>query len=542
MMIPSRKIAQSPQNLNGLYASIDLGSNSFRMMIAKVNYLPTGIQFQTIDTLRDTVRLAGGLNQDNELSEESTTKALAAILRFGDRLRSFSPNQVVAVATNTFRVARNAKKFVDEAEKLLGFPINVISGNEEARLIYIGASYIAPMCVGKRLVFDIGGGSTEIIIGDGHEPKLLESLPIGCVSFSQRFFSEGIIDEENFKAAQNAALKEIKAIAPFYRKMGWEQAIGSSGTARAIAELIALNGLSGEPHNLPVEETGGIITRHGLELLKKNLLETKHIERLSLLGLKADRKPVLPGGLAIMIAAFEELGIEHMEITEAALLFGSLHHLYNQSKHAANNKKKGILRTLFNSIGKLENIDTRHGLIEQLGKRFNVDEAQFKRVSQTADFFLDQLPTFKKEDRKNNRKLLTWASFLHEIGLAVSRADYQKHSAYIISNADLPGFSRLDQARLAGLVLGHNGKLNKLPISPGYIDWHLLFCLRLAHVASRKRENQALPLIEVEQNPKGFKLRISKVWLEKNPFIQFGLNKEASDWKKIEWKYEIELY
>ena len=542
MKIPSRKIAQSPGNLNGLYAAIDLGSNSFRMMIAKVNHLPTGVQFQTIDTLRDTVRLAGGLNQDNELSEESTTKALAAILRFGDRLRSFSPNQVVAVATNTFRVARNAKKFVDEAEKLLGFPIDVISGNEEARLIYIGASYIAPMCVGKRLVFDIGGGSTEIIIGDDHEPKLLDSLPIGCVSFSQRFFSEGIIDEENFKAALNAALKEIKAIAPFYRKMGWEQAIGSSGTARAIAELIGLNGLSGEPHNLPVKETGGIITRHGLELLKKNLLETKHIERLSLLGLKADRKPVLPGGLAIMIAAFEELGIEHMEITEAALLFGSLHHLYNQSTNGANNKKKGILKTLFNTIGKLENIDTRHGLIEQLGKRFNVDEAQFKRVSQTADFFLDQLPSFKKEDRENNRKLLTWASFLHEIGLAVSRADYQKHSAYIISNADLPGFSRLDQARLAGLVLGHNGKLNKLPISTGYIDWHLLFCLRLAHVVSRKRENAALPLIEVEQNPKGFKLRISKAWLEKNPFIQFGLNKEASDWKKIEWKYEIELY
>ena len=180
------------------------------MMIAKINHLPTGVQFQTIDTLRDTVRLAAGLNKDNELSEESMTKALAAILRFGDRLRSFSPNQVVAVATNTFRVARNAKKFVDEAEKLLGFPIDVISGNEEARLIYIGASHIAPMCVGKRLVFDIGGGSTEIIIGDGHEPKLLESLPIGCVSFSQRFFSEGIVDEENFKAAQNAALKEIK--------------------------------------------------------------------------------------------------------------------------------------------------------------------------------------------------------------------------------------------------------------------------------------------------------------------------------------------
>jgi len=542
MILPKLKTEKSQEHANGLYASIDLGSNSFRMMIAKINHLPTGVQFQTIDTLRDTVRLAAGLNKDNELSEESMTKALAAILRFGDRLRSFSPNQVVAVATNTFRVARNAKKFVDEAEKLLGFPIDVISGNEEARLIYIGASHIAPMCVGKRLVFDIGGGSTEIIIGDGHEPKLLESLPIGCVSFSQRFFSEGIVDEENFKAAQNAALKEIKGIAPFYRKMGWEQAIGSSGTARAIAELIALNGLSGEPHDLPVEETGGVITRHGLDLLKKTLLETKHIERLSLLGLKADRKPVLPGGLAIMISAFEELGIEHMEITEAALLFGSLHHLYDQSKNGAHTKKKGILKTLFNSIGKLENLDKRHGLIEQLGKRFNVDEAQFKSVNETADFFLDQLPTFKNEDRKNNRKLLTWASFLHEIGLAVSRTDYQKHSAYIISNADLPGFSRLDQARLAGLVLGHNGKLNKLPMSAGYIDWHLLFCLRLAHVVSRKREGGALPLIKVQQGAKGFKLKISKAWLEKNPFIQFGLNKEASDWKKIEWKFEIELY
>lgn len=542
MIIPSLKTENSSEHLNGLYASIDLGSNSFRMMIAKINYLPTGVQFQTIDTLRDTVRLAGGLNKDNELSEESMTKALAAILRFGDRLRSFNANQVVAVATNTFRVARNAKKFVDEAERLLGFPIDVISGNEEARLIYIGASHIAPMCVGKRLVFDIGGGSTEIIIGDGHEPKLLESLPIGCVSFSQRFFSEGIIDEENFKAAQNAALKEIKGIAPFYRKMGWEQAIGSSGTARAIAELIALNELSGEPHDLPVEETGGVITRHGLELLKKTLLETKYTEKLNLLGLKADRKPVLPGGLAIMIAAFEELGVTHMEITEAALLFGSLHHLYDQSKNEAHTKKKGILKTLFNAFGKLENPDTRYGLIEQLGKRFNIDESQFKRVNQTADFFLDQLPTFKKEDRKNNRKLLAWASYLHEIGLAISRTDYQKHSAYIISNADLPGFSRLDQARLAGLVLGHNGKLNKLPISPGYIDWHLLFCLRLAHVVSRKREDYALPLIKVQQSAKGFKLKISKAWLEKNPFIQFGLNKEAADWKKIDWRYEVELY
>jgi len=542
MILSKLKIDKTSPQTNGLFASIDLGSNSFRMMIAKINYLPTGVQFQTIDTLRDTVRLAGGLNKDNELSEESMTKALAAILRFGDRLRSFSPNQVVAVATNTFRVARNAKKFIDEAEKLLGFPIDVISGNEEARLIYIGASNIAPMCVGKRLVFDIGGGSTEIIIGDGHEPKLLESLPIGCVSFSQRFFSEGEVNEENFKAAQNAALKEIKAIAPFYKKMGWEQAIGSSGTARAIAELITLNDLSGEAHNLPVEETGGVITRHGLELLKKYLLETKHIERLNLLGLKADRKPVLPGGLAIMISAFEELGIEHMELTEAALLFGSLHHLYDQSKNGGHTKKIGILKTLFNSIGKLENLDTRHGLIEQLGKRFSVDEAQFKRVSETADFFLEQLPTFKKEDRKNNRRLLTWASYLHEIGLSVSRSDYQKHSAYIISNADLPGFSRLDQARLAGLVLGHNGKLNKLPISIGYIDWHLLFCLRLAHTVSRKREDDALPLIKVQQSAKGFKLKISKTWLEKNPFIQFGLNKEASDWKKIEWKYEIELY
>jgi len=542
MILPKLKKEKTSEQTNGLFASIDLGSNSFRMMIAKINYLPTGVQFQTIDTLRDTVRLAGGLNKDNELSEESMTKALAAILRFGDRLRSFNANQVVAVATNTFRVARNAKKFVDEAERLLGFPIDVISGNEEARLIYIGASHIAPMCVGKRLVFDIGGGSTEIIIGDGHEPKLLESLPIGCVSFSQRFFSEGIVDEENFKAAQNAALKEIKGIAPFYRKMGWEQAIGSSGTARAIAELIALNELSGEPHDLPVEETGGVITRHGLELLKKTLLETKYTEKLNLLGLKADRKPVLPGGLAIMITAFEELGITHMEITEAALLFGSLHHLYDQSKNEAHTKKKGILKTLFNAFGKLENPDTRYGLIEQLGKRFNIDESQFKRVNQTADFFLDQLPTFKKEDRKNNRKLLAWASYLHEIGLVISRTDYQKHSAYIISNADLPGFSRLDQARLAGLVLGHNGKLNKLPISPGYIDWHLLFCLRLAHVVSRKREDYALPLIKVQQSAKGFKLKISKAWLEKNPFIQFGLSKEAADWKKIDWKYELELY
>ena len=512
-------ITSANQVANELIAAVDLGSNSFRMVIAKVIQSPLGTQVHPIDTLRESVRLAAGLTKDKLLDEKAMARGLAAMTRFGDRLKNFEAKHVRVVATNTLRVARNSDVFIKQAEKLLGFPIEVIAGREEARLIYIGASHDAPTCDGKRFVLDIGGGSTEFIIGDGYEPKLLESLYIGCVSFSQQYFPGGLVDAYSFKQAQMAARREIQVISSQFRKAGWKQAIGSSGTARAIAELIAQNGFDGAPHDLPVGGLGGVITREGLEQLKKSLINSEYIDNSNLLGLKNDRKPVLPGGLAIMLAAFEELSIERMEVTEAALRLG----------------------VLFDLIGRSQHHDMRFVTVEQFMQRYGVDRQQAKRVSDTAVFFLNQFPKPKNENRKDNVHLLSWAAKLHEIGLSISHNGYHKHSAYIASHADMPGFSRLDQARLAALLLGHTGKLGKISVGSEYIDWRMLFCLRLAHVICRRRDDDAIPDISVKESSDGFILKVPKSWASKNPLTQFGLEKESSDWEKVGREYQIQL-
>ncbi len=513
----SKTPEKSPEEL---VAAVDLGSNSFRMVIARVLQTPSGTQVQPIDTLRESVRLAAGLTQDKKLDEKSISRGLKALHRFGDRLKNFDSKQVRVVATNTLRVARNADTFIKEAEKLLGFPIEVVAGREEARLIYIGAAHDAPTCDGRRFVLDIGGGSTEFIIGDGYEPKLLESLYIGCVSFSQQYFPDGLVDAHSFKQAQTAARREIQAISTQFKKMGWKQSIGSSGTARAIAELIALNGFDGIPHDLPVSGAGGVITHEGLQLLKKSLIDSEYVDKSTLIGLKGDRKPVLPGGLAIMIAAFEELDINRMEVTEAALRLGVLYDLMGRSQHH----------------------DMRFVTVEQFMQRYGVDRQQAKRVSETAVHFLNQFPKPKHEDRKDNLHILSWAAKLHEIGLTISHNGYHKHSAYIASHADMPGFSRLDQARLAALLLGHTGKLGKISVGSAYIDWRMLFCLRLAHVICRRRDDEPVPDILVKEIEGGYLLKVSKAWAKNNPLTQFGLEKESTDWQKIGREFQIEFF
>lgn len=490
------------------------------MVIARVLHTPSGTQVQPIDTLRESVRLAAGLTQDKKLDEKSISRGLKALHRFGDRLKNFDAKQVRVVATNTLRVARNADTFIKDAEKLLGFPIEVVAGREEARLIYIGAAHDAPTCDGRRFVLDIGGGSTEFIIGDGYEPKLLESLYIGCVSYSQEYFPDGLVDAHSFKQAQTAARREIQAISSQFKKTGWKQSIGSSGTARAIAELIALNGFDGVPHDLPVSGAGGVITREGLQLLKKSLIESEYVDKSTLIGLKGDRRPVLPGGLAIMIAAFEELDIDRMEVTEAALRLGVLYDLMGRSQHH----------------------DMRFVTVEQFMQRYGVDRQQAKRVSETAVHFLNQFPKPKHEDRKDNLHLLSWAAKLHEIGLTISHNGYHKHSAYIASHADMPGFSRLDQARLAALLLGHTGKLGKISVGSAYIDWRMLFCLRLAHVICRRRDDEPIPDILVKEIEGGYLLKVSKAWSKSNPLTQFGLEKESADWQKIGREFQIEFF
>ena len=507
-------------NSSDLVAAVDLGSNSLRLLVAQAVNTPSGTQLRPIDTLRETVRLAAGLTEQKILGNDAYQRGLAAISRFGERIRGFNPSNVRAVATNTLRVAKNAAQFVADAEKALGFPIEVIAGVEEARLIYIGAAHEVQAVQGNRLVIDIGGGSTEFIIGKGYEPQLMESLYIGCVSHSLRFFPKGHIDAHAFKEAELAARREIQVIAGAYLKSGWNQVIGSSGTARALAELIADNNLNGHIEGLTmgrVNGASGLITRDGLKSLKKHLLKYDHVNKVELVGLKEDRRAVWPGGLAIMLAAFDELNIESMEVTDAALRIGVLYDLLGRSQHH----------------------DMRYVTVEQFMQRYSVDREQAQRVGKLAAEFLDQLPKSKIENRSDNIDLLQWSANLHEIGLSISHNGYHKHSAYIAGNADMPGFSKNDQARLAALLLGHTGKLGKLANNTAFNDWRMLFCLRLAHVLCRGRSREDLPKVKVAENNGSFSVEIPREWADTHPLTEFSLQKEAAEWERIGRSYSV---
>jgi exopolyphosphatase/guanosine-5'-triphosphate,3'-diphosphate pyrophosphatase len=484
------------------------------MLVAQVVKTPSGTQLRPIDTLRESVRLAAGLTDNKLLGNDAYQRGITAIRRFGERIRGFDPANVRAVATNTLRVAKNAPHFIREAEEALGFPIEVIAGVEEARLIYIGAAHEVPAVQGNRLVVDIGGGSTELIIGKGYEPRLMESLYIGCVSHSLRFFPKGNIDSHAFKEAELAARREIQVISEAYLKAGWKQVIGSSGTARALAELIAENNFNGQ-----IDNADGLITRDGLRAMKKHLLKYDHINQVELQGLKDDRRSVWPGGLAIMIAVFDELGIESMEVTDAALRIGVLYDLLGRSQHE----------------------DMRFVTVEQFMQRYAVDREQAKRVGNLAAEFLAQLPKPDEESRADNIALLQWAANLHEIGLSISHNGYHKHSAYIAGNADMPGFSKNDQARLAALLIGHTGKLGKLANNASFSDWRMLFCMRLAQVLCRGRSDINLPKVKVSEHNGDYLVSLSKDWAREHPLTEFSLQKEAAEWERIGRPYNISL-
>lgn len=515
-------LTDSVSNPADLVAAVDLGSNSFRLLVAQAINTPSGTQLRPIDTLRETVRLAAGLTDNKLLAEDAYQRGLIAISRFGERIRGFDPSNVRAVATNTLRVAKNSQKFIAEAQVALGFPIEVIAGVEEARLIYIGAAHEVPAIDGNRLVVDIGGGSTEFIIGKGYEPKLMESLYIGCVSHSMRFFPKGNIDGHAFKEAELAARREIQVISGAYLKSGWKQVIGSSGTARALAELISQNDFNGQGDGLTMGRVAGgsgLITREGLRTLKKQLLKYEHVSQVELLGLKDDRRSVWPGGLAIMLAVFDELGIESMEVTDAALRVGVLYDLLGRSQHH----------------------DMRYVTVEQFMQRYTVDRDQATRVGKLAADFLAQLPMPDAENRSDNIALLQWAANLHEIGLSISHNGYHKHSAYIAGNADMPGFSKNDQARLAALLIGHAGKLGKLAHNASFNDWRMLFCLRLAQVLCRGRNDSDLPNVKVSEHGGSYLVSLSKEWANEHPLSEFSLQKEAAEWERVGRSYEVSL-
>lgn len=490
-----------------LLAAVDLGSNSFRLLIGRVDTDAGGARIYPVDRMKETVRLAAGLSAQKVLDDDAVDRAIEVLKRFAERLRSFHPEQVRAVATNTFRVAKNVSTFLPRAEEALGFPIEVIAGREEARLIFSGVAHSLPPSETNRLVIDIGGGSTEFIVGQGFEPTLMESLYMGCVSYSRQFFPNGTIDAYAMKQAELAARKELEVIGKTYRKAGWAEVYGSSGTAKALAGIIMASGFAAQG-----------ITRPGLRKLRDTLVRHERVERAGLEGIRPDRYAVLPGGLAIMSAAFEELGLEQMEVADGALRLGVLYDL----------------------VGREAAYDKRADTVAQFMRRYDVDTGQARRVAERSLAYFGDLIGGRTALRSQLEPYLRWAADLHEIGLSISHNSYHKHTAYICENADMPGFSKKEQKLLAALVLGHTGKLPKVGELLRDPDlWQAVLALRLSALLSRRRDDAGDPPLTVSARGQSIVVKMPRDWLAAHPLTEFALQQEAAEWRKLGFAFDL---
>ena len=456
-------------------------------------------QLVIVDRLREMVRLAAGLDAQGRLAREAVDRAMQCLERFGQRLRDMKAERVRVVGTNTLRKARRKGAFLDRAREALGHPIEIISGVEEARLIYLGVSHTTPSEGGRRLVVDIGGGSTEFIIGEGLEARRLESLYMGCVSLSAQYFADGVITEKRMKRARTAAQLEIEPVMARFRRSEWDTAFGASGTLRAVADTLAARGTS----------RGGI-DREGVEWLLGECLRAGEVSRLRLPGLAAERQEIMPGGLAIITEVFGMLGIETMRVADGAL-------------------REGLLYDL---VGRLTDEDARWRSVRALEARFHVDAAQAGRVEATAVTFLGQVREGWKLDEPLAELVLRWAARLHEVGLDIAHSHYHKHGAYLLQHADLPGFPREEQQLLAVVVGSHRRKLNPGQLEDLVPPWHLkaeylIVLLRLAVLLHRARGSRAMPEIVLKVRGRSLEVGFPKGWLAEHPLTAADLEQES---------------
>ncbi|WP_028602333.1 exopolyphosphatase [Ottowia thiooxydans] len=487
-------------------AAVDLGSNSFRLEIAR---LELG-QIQPMEYHKETVRQGNGLDADRRLSQEAMQRGWNCLARFGERLAGFTPGQVRAVATQTLREARNREEFLVVAQQILGFPIDVISGREEARLIYQGVAHLLPQSDEKRLVIDIGGRSTEMILGQGYAAETMESYRIGSVAWSMRYFPDGALSTRSFEIAEIAAKAVLDDALTAYSRNHWEAAYGSSGTIGAVADVLQQAGRT------PAE---GVITREGLDWLRDRLVKAQRADAIRIEGIKDERKPVIAGGLAVLRAVFDLLGIDSMQHAHGALRHGALYDLLDREEN---------------------HTDVRSSSIERLASKFNADSAQASRVGRAAVHLLGQLlPRTKKAERQASERHIEWAARLHEIGSRISHADYHKHSAYILDNADVPGFSMHEMHDLSQLVLGHRGKLRKLETRFGdELFMRQLMALRLAVIFCHARQDPDIQDIGIVADPgpaPGFTLTFRSGWADAWPQSAHLLREEVLAWQKTPW-------
>jgi exopolyphosphatase / guanosine-5'-triphosphate,3'-diphosphate pyrophosphatase len=482
-----------------ILAVVDLGSNSFRLEIGRVE----GDQIYQLDTWRETLRMGARLDAKGRLKAGAMRLALACLARFRERLSGMQSAAVRVVATNTFRVATNAREFLVRAERIIGFPIDIISGAEEARLTFFGVAHELPRSNEPRLVIDIGGGSTEFIVGRGFEPQRLESLKIGCVGLTQRYFADGAISGSAMEAAETAARAEIEAIAAGFGRGEWHEAYASSGTAMALADILEQNAFS----------VGGI-TPAGLGRLRRTMLAAGHVSRLKLNALKGERAPVLAAGLAIMRAAVDELAIERIDAVGGALRLGVLYDL----------------------LGRSSDHDARAVTVERFIARYAIDRAQASRVATLARTLYRRCA--RSPDARSEQRL-GWAGLLHEAGMSVSHTGFHKHGAYILQHADMPGFSAGEQSALALLVFGCRGGLDKVAHAlAGEAIRAQIVALRLAVLVHHARATIRVPQIRLQVRAR-IRIGIPRRWLAAHPLTDYLLTKERAQWDALGYTWRI---
>ena len=488
-------------------AAVDLGSNSFHMVVARLRHG----QFTIIDRIREMVRLASGLDSGGKLSEAVAGRALDCLGRFGERLQEMHASRVRVVGTNTLRRATRERDFLKAAQAALGHPVEVISGIEEARLIYLGVSHHVPSAGEQMLVMDIGGGSTELIVGEGYEPRYLESLFMGCVGLSRRYFGGGEVSRARFGRARLAARLELEPVIATFQSLGWKSAVGSSGTIRAAERAARSMGL--------IE---GGLTVDAVETLIGEVIRAGGVEAMGLPDFNPRRAPVFPGGLVILREAMAGLGIDELQVSDGAL-------------------REGLL---YDMLGRIRRHDARDQTIDGLQLRFNVDRSQSRRVESSALRLLEQVAADWRLADRFHVRVMVWAARLHEMGLDIAHAKHHCHAAYLIANADLPGFNRLDQHLLAIVVGHHRRKLDgfstgELPSSMRKAALRLTVLFRLAVLLNRSRRTVESPPILLRASGKRLKIAFNRGWLEENHLTRADLERERAWLKAVGVKLRV---
>jgi exopolyphosphatase/guanosine-5'-triphosphate,3'-diphosphate pyrophosphatase len=484
-------------------AALDIGSNSFHLVVARI----VAGSVQILHRVKQKVRLAEGLNDEDILSDETIERGLSMLKVVAESLKGFEPDSVRIVATHTLRKARNARDFINAAKEILPYPIEVISGVEEARLIYSGVAH-TNHADGQQLVVDIGGGSTEFVIGEGFTPLLCRSLQMGCVSYTRRFFANGELKNKAFERAITAAQQELEMIDNKYRRLGWVQCIGTSGTIRSLFTLCQQDRPNG--HDIPV-------TLKSLRNLMKQFVNAGHIDKLNYPDLSDDRRVVIAGGLAILIAVFKALEIDGLVYSPAALREGVLYQMEDELHHA----------------------DIRGRTASSLATRYDVDTAQATMVLNTTLSLFSKVEKAWKLKGQDFKSMLGWAALLHEVGMQINSRGIQKHSAYILANVDMPGFTQEQQFLLATLVRFHRKKIRAgdLPSFNLFDELavkRLIALLRLGVLLNIKRQEGFLPDLIVEADKSTMTVTFPDGWLDEKPIISADLLRESQYWKSLD--------